>query len=70
MESGSEVVIAEGVVDRLNDADDPRLASIDDAYEVKYKMRHGPPIWLLEPTKVIAWRNFPKDLTRFSFPRG
>ena len=68
LESGSEVVIAEGVVDRLADAEDPRLVAIDDAYEVKYKMRHGPPIWLLAPTKVIAWRDFPKDMTRFSFP--
>jgi len=67
LESGTEVVIAEGTVGRLTDAADPRLAAIDDAYEVKYEMRHGPPIWLLQPSLVLAWRNFPHDMTRFRF---
>lgn len=67
LESGAEVVVAEGIVDRITDADDPRLKAIDDAYEVKYKMRHGPSIWLLKPKLVIAWTEFPKDATRFRF---
>jgi hypothetical protein len=67
LESGTEAVIAEGDVDRITDADDPRLKTIDDAYEVKYKMRHGPPIWLLAPKVVFAWTSFPKDMTRFRF---
>lgn len=67
LESGTEVVIAEGSVDRLTDPDDPRLTAIDDAYEPKYEMRHGPPIWLLRPKVVLAWREFPKDMTRFRF---
>ena len=67
LESGTEVVIAEGSVQRLTDADDPRLTAIDDAYEAKYEMRHGPPVWLLRPAVVLAWRDFPKDMTRFSF---
>jgi hypothetical protein len=67
LESGSEVVIAEGHVDRITDASDPRLTRADDAYEVKYKMRHGPPIWVLNPERVIAWTKFPKDATRFTF---
>lgn len=67
LESGSEVVIAEGSVDRIEDAGDPRLSAIDDAYEAKYKMRHGPPIWFLRPTLVLAWKSFPKDMTRFRF---
>jgi Pyridoxamine 5'-phosphate oxidase len=65
LESGTQVVIAEGTVDRLTEADDPRLAAIDDAYEVKYEMRHGPPIWILRPRVVLAWNDFPKDMTRF-----
>ncbi|MDQ4025010.1 MAG: pyridoxamine 5'-phosphate oxidase family protein [Actinomycetota bacterium] len=69
LESGTEVVIAEGSVERLTDADDPRLQAIDDAYEAKYEMRHGPPIWLLRPDVVLAWRDFPKDMTRFTFAR-
>lgn len=67
LESGEKVVIAEGVVDRITDPDDPRLVAIDDAYEVKYKMRHGPPIWLLRPAVVLAWTKFPADTTRFRF---
>lgn len=67
LESGTEALIAEGSVDRIEDADDPRLKEIDDAYEVKYQMRHGPPIWLLRPSIVLAWREFPEDTTRFRF---
>jgi hypothetical protein len=65
LESASQVVVAEGRVDRISDPDDPRLRAADDAYEVKYKMRHGPPMWVLNPEVVIAWSNFPKDATRF-----
>lgn len=64
LESGNQVVIAEGTVDRITDAD-TRLEAIDDAYEAKYDMRHGPPIWLLRPRIVIAWSDFPQDATRF-----
>jgi Pyridoxamine 5'-phosphate oxidase len=67
LESGARVVIAEGTVDRISDAGDPRLAAADDAYEQKYNMRHGPPMWVLRPDVVLAWSNFPKDCTRFTF---
>jgi hypothetical protein len=67
LEDGTRVVIAEGMVSRLTDAEDPRLGPIDDAYEVKYEMRHGPPIWLLKPKIVLAWNDFPTDMTRFRF---
>jgi hypothetical protein len=67
LENGTQPVIAEGAVDRLTDRDDPRLKGIDDAYEIKYEMRHGPPIWLLQPEIVLAWTEFPKDMTRFRF---
>ena len=67
LEDGTKPVIAEGGLDRLTDADDPRLTRIDDAYEVKYKMRHGPPIWMLKPRLVLTWTEFPKDMTRFRF---
>ena len=67
LESGTDVVIAEGTVDQIVSPEDPRLEAVDEAYEVKYGMRHGPPIWVLEPDVVIAWRNFPTDMTRFRF---
>ena len=67
LESGEKVVIAEGEVDRITEASDPRLTKVDDAYEVKYQMRHGPPIWVLRPKVVLAWSEFPKTMTRFRF---
>ena len=67
LESGSNVVIAEGTIARITDGDDPRLVAADDAYEQKYEMRHGPPMWVLKPDLVLAWNNFPKDCTRFEF---
>lgn len=67
LESGTRVVIAEGTVDRITETDDPRMNAIDDAYQAKYEMRHGPPIWVLKPKVVIAWEDFPKDMTRFRF---
>jgi hypothetical protein len=68
LESGQDVVIAEGPVERITEAADSRLVEIDDLYEEKYEMRHGPPIWILEPVRVLAWTEFPKDMTRFRFP--
>jgi nitroimidazol reductase NimA-like FMN-containing flavoprotein (pyridoxamine 5'-phosphate oxidase superfamily) len=67
LDDGTRVVIAEGTAERLTEAGDPRLRAIDDAYEAKYEMRHGPPIWLLRPDAVIAWNEFPTDATRFRF---
>jgi hypothetical protein len=67
LESGEDVVILEGTVDRITDSSDPRLVGIDDAYEAKYDMRHGPPVWLLRPGTAFAWTSFPKDATRWRF---
>jgi Pyridoxamine 5'-phosphate oxidase len=67
LESATEVVMLEGIVDRITEGTDPRLMDIDDAYEAKYDMRHGPPMWLVTPDIVIAWTDFPKDATRFRF---
>lgn len=66
LEDGTEVVIFEGRVTRITEADDPRLTAIDDAYEVKYDMRHGPPIWILHPRKVLAWKTM-DTVTRWLF---
>ena len=67
LESGDDVVILEGVVGRISDAGDPRLTRIDDAYEAKYKMRHGIPLWVLRPQVVFAWSKFPDNMTRWKF---
>jgi hypothetical protein len=67
LESADDVVILEGVVGRITDASDPQVTRVDDAYEVKYKMRHGIPLWVLRPKKVLAWSEFPKNTTRWVF---
>jgi hypothetical protein len=67
LESGEQVAIIEGTVGRISQSDDPRLQEIDDLYEAKYEMRHGPPVWLLSPERVLAWNSFPRDMTRFRF---
>jgi hypothetical protein len=59
------VVILEGQVGRITDPADPRLKAVDDAYEVKYKMRHGVPVWVLRPAVVFAWTKFPDTMTRW-----
>lgn len=69
LESGDEVVIIEGTVDKLTEATaDPALLSrIDDAYQAKYDIRHGTPVWALRPQLAFAWTRFPDDTTRWTF---
>ena len=66
-ESGGDVVILEGVVEEVID---PALQErIDDAYEAKYGVRHGTPVWVLKPRVIHAWSCFPADATRWVFRR-
>ncbi|MGH2729917.1 MAG: pyridoxamine 5'-phosphate oxidase family protein [Actinomycetota bacterium] len=67
LESGDEVVVIEGHVDRIIDPSDPMLRRVDDAYEAKYDMRHGPPVWVLRPRIAFAWTSFPTDASRYRF---
>ena len=67
LESGDDVVILEGIVERITDPGHPVAARVDDAYEAKYRMRHGTPFWVLRPRLVFAWNNFPKNATRWVF---
>ncbi len=71
----SEVVIVEGTAgpEELDDELRRRVA----AAHVKYP-QYGPPpdpetwdargLLVLRPRRVLAWTDFPKDCTRFSFP--
>lgn len=61
------VVIIEGTVTRITDPNDLRMANIDAAYVAKYKMPHGIPIWIVQPQKVIAWKEYPVSVTRWVF---
>lgn len=68
-ESGTDVVIVEGTADRLDDAtaDPDTLARLDAAYEKKYDVEHGPPFFAVRPRRVLAWTDYPRDATRFTF---
>ncbi|WP_410764444.1 pyridoxamine 5'-phosphate oxidase family protein [Haloferax sp. DFSO60] len=68
-ESGTDVVILEGVAERLDEqtADESTLERIDDAYEEKYDIRHGTPVFRIHPARVLAWSDFPTDATRWTF---
>jgi hypothetical protein len=67
LESGDDVVILEGVVERITDPGHPMASRIDDAYEAKYQMRHGLPVWVLRPRVAFAWSKFPDNTTRWLF---
>ena len=67
LESGDNVVILEGTVERISDPADPPVTRIDDAYEAKYQMRHGVPFWVLRPRLAFAWSKFPDNATRWRF---
>ena len=64
-ESGDAVVILEGIAEEVTDL--ALQGRIDDAYEAKYGIRHGTPVWVLRPRVVHAWTDFPKDATRWTF---
>ena len=63
---GNEAVMIEGRVAVIADPQAEIMKRLDDAYEVKYNLRHGPPIWVLQPRKVFAWQAYPQ-LTRWIF---
>lgn len=65
LESGDDVVILEGTVDRVEET--PLVDHVADAYEAKYNFRHPPPFWRLRPKLVLAWTSFPKSTTRWRF---
>ena len=67
LESGDDVVIIEGVVERITDPNHALVKPLDDAYEAKYQMRHGTPFWVLRPRVAFAWNNFPNNATRWRF---
>jgi len=69
LESGDDVVIIEGVTEKYTEqnAEPALLTRIDDAYEAKYNMRHGTPVWAVRPKVVFAWTTYPTTVTRWKF---
>ena len=68
-ESGEEVVIVEGIAEKLTEgtAEAVLLERIDAAYEEKYDTPHGTPVFAVRPAIVLAWRDYPTDATRWRF---
>lgn len=66
LESGSEVVIIQGEVERVIDPEPDLLKRIDDVYEAKYGMRHGA-AWKLIAHIAFAWEDYPTTTTRWVF---
>jgi hypothetical protein len=64
-DSAEDVVIVEGTALEVTDPD--RQRRIDDAYEAKYGIRHGTPVWELRPSVVFAWTEYPRTVTRWRF---
>jgi hypothetical protein len=64
-ESGDEVVIIEGVAEPVTD--EAEQTRVDDAYEAKYDMRHGPTVWRVTPSVAFGWVTFPDSVTRWTF---
>ncbi len=74
LESGTEVVILEGSVTTLRDPDPGLSKQLDDTLADKYDYRPssesddpvGDGWFILAPSRVIAWAEFPADATRWT----
>ena len=64
-ESAHVVVILEGVAVEITDTEQQRR--IDAAYEAKYGMPHGTPLWRLQPSVAFAWTEYPTTVTRWTY---
>jgi hypothetical protein len=69
LESGSEVVIVEGVVEDVDDVGKELAERVADAFAAKYNGYRGQGLgyFILVPRTVIGWSQFPADATRWSF---
>lgn len=69
LESGDDVIIFEGTVEQVTDADHPLFPKLNAACQAKYQMPQGVPFWLLHPRVVYAWSSFPANATRWVFDK-
>jgi nitroimidazol reductase NimA-like FMN-containing flavoprotein (pyridoxamine 5'-phosphate oxidase superfamily) len=77
LDDGWDVVILEGEVARLEGADPElarRLAAESNRKYPQYGMTEkdsaGPGTLAIRPARAYAWKAFPKDVTKFTFPAG
>lgn len=64
-ESGEDAIILEGRAEEV--LDEAWQVRIDDAYEAKYGMRHGTPVWRLALKQAFAWeiKTYPTSATKW-----
>ncbi len=67
LESGTEVVIIEGVAEQVAEGESELVERLDTAYEGKYGIKHGTPFFAVRPETVLAWSDYPEDATRWQF---
>ena len=74
LDNVADVVILEGDAEHLARADDALAQRIADAAIAKYPQYgqtvdnfRGPGVFAVRPRVVVAWKQFPRDVTRFSF---
>lgn len=78
LESGDEVVIAQGVAERIEHPDPALSKALDDQFADKYDWRPstesetpvGEGSFALLPERIIAWTSFPADCTRWTRQAG
>jgi nitroimidazol reductase NimA-like FMN-containing flavoprotein (pyridoxamine 5'-phosphate oxidase superfamily) len=76
LESGSEVVILHGDAEELRAPDQALRLRLIEASAAKYGMKpkpedyDAPGTFVFRPRMALAWKQFPKDATRWYFPSG
>jgi hypothetical protein len=74
LESGSDVVILQGEAHELRNMEKSLAARLSEESKMKYgyapkpeEYVKTPGIYIFKPHKVFAWKQFPKDATRWQF---
>ena len=77
LESGQDVVILHGDARELRDPPRALCARLSEASRAKYgygpkpeDYAKTPGVYVFRPRKVLAWKQFPKDATRWRLPEG
>jgi nitroimidazol reductase NimA-like FMN-containing flavoprotein (pyridoxamine 5'-phosphate oxidase superfamily) len=76
LESAMDVVILQGEVQQLSAPDESLTARLIEASKKKYGYAPNPEdfkgggVWVFQPHVVFAWKQFPKDVTRWRLENG
>ena len=70
LESATEVVIVDGDFTMTNDLTQEAFARVQESYRRRYESyqpESAGGLFMVKPRHVLAWTNFPRDVTRFEF---